>query len=87
MKCSQFPYHSHLVVNAKNMRDSIRKQRLRLLSFLVCIFLQAEIRHGKLLEVLQYMTKIQLALYLAEYFRQAALNQRFLLRHYHQMSH
>ena len=76
-------------MNAKNICDSIRKQRLRLLSYLFrifCIFLQAENSHEKLLEVLQYMTKTQLALYLAEDFRQAALYQRFLLCHYHQMS-
>ena len=90
MKRSQLPYHSHSVVNAQNICDSIRKQRLRLLLYrfgMFCIFLKAENRHDKHLEVLQYMTKIQLAWYLAEDLRQAALYQRFLLRHYHQMSH
>ena len=50
-------------------------------------FYRLKKKHDKLLEVLQYMTKIQLALYLAEDFRQAALYQKFLLRHYHQISH
>ena len=77
-------------MNAKNICDSIHKQRLRLLLYLFgifYIFLQAENRHNKFLEVLQYMTKTQLALHLVEDFRQAAFYQRFLLRHYDQMSH
>ena len=76
-------------MNAKNICDSIRKQRQRLLSHLFgifCIFLHAENKHDKILEVLQYMTKIPLALYLAEYFRQVALYQKFLLLHYHPMN-